>query len=176
MTSSGATCQMLGSGATSGGRETLEDQRWRRLLSDGRRAGRRREGKRGSPPSQPGGQKAGEKEKSVGVRRVHPSGGKSGEGRAGNPAGPTLPVFFSPPRPHSSHAFHPPSPPLRWGGRGSGVVGGAALALVSADKEAQRGAGGGLAATYSSRRENVNVRRSCRQGGARQSASSAAGG
>ena len=48
-----------------------------------------REGERGKPPSQPGGQKAGEKEKSVGVRRVHPSGGKSGEGRAGNPAGPT---------------------------------------------------------------------------------------
>jgi len=51
------------------------------------------------PPSQPGGQKAGEKEKSVGVRRVHPSGGKSGEGRAGNPAGPTLPVFSLLPTP-----------------------------------------------------------------------------
>ena len=53
-------------------RETLGDQRWRKLLSDVRRAERRREGKRGSPSSQQGRQKAGEKEKSVVARRVHP--------------------------------------------------------------------------------------------------------
>ena len=50
-------------------------------MGDGREKAK---GKRGSPPSQPGGQKAREKEKSDG-----PSAGKSGQRQAGNPAGPT---------------------------------------------------------------------------------------
>ena len=71
-------------------RETLDDQRWRGLLSDARWAGRRREGNKGSPPSQPGGQKAGEKDRCVGVRgRAHVGAASRERGRAGNPAGPT---------------------------------------------------------------------------------------